>query len=233
MTDPLPQTDLGSFSAAAFDEMQNSLEWCHVVALGPGLSTHQETKAFVLRVLNEQNHPMVIDADGLNNIAENTELLKQYKNSLVLTPHVGELARLTGLKIKQIQDNIVEIVRTYANEWGVVLLIKGAPTLIGDPEGNIYFNPSGNAGMATAGSGDVLTGLIAGFLGQGLCGKDAAILGAFIHGLAGDRAEMVMGQRGFIANDILNQIPEALRDLEKFDFGSITEFYNEPGKRLF
>jgi len=233
MTDPLPETDIGSLDSSAFDSVQKSLDWSDVIALGPGLSTNPETKKFVYRVLKEQDRPMVIDADGLNNLVDNLDLIKQYKNDLVLTPHVGEMARLTGKKIKEIQKNSVEIVRECATKWNVILLLKGVPTLIGDPLGNIHFNLSGNAGMATAGSGDVLTGLIAGFLGQGLNGKDAAILGAFIHGLAGDRAKKLSGQRGMIAGDILDQIPETLAELEKKDYESLLNYYDDFGKRIF
>lgn len=233
MTDPLPCTETGSLRASAFDAASHSLAWCHVLALGPGLSTHPETRKFVHRVLQEQARPIVIDADGLNNLADATELLTEYRGESVLTPHIGELARLTGLQIAEIQKSPVALVKEYAQKWHSVLLLKGAPTIIGDEEGNIYFNPSGNAGLATAGSGDVLTGLIAGFLAQGLQAKDAALLGAFVHGLSGDHAAMAKGQRGMIAGDLLNHIPDVLVDLEARNYESIVNYYSEIGFRLY
>ena len=233
MTDPLPCTDNGCLQASAFDAVAGSLAWSHVIALGPGLSTHPETRKFVHRVLREQSRPMVIDADGLNNLAEAAELLAEYKGELALTPHVGELSRLTGLKIAEIQESPVEIVKKYAQKWDAVLLLKGAPTIIGDREGNIYFNPSGNSGLATAGSGDVLTGLITGFLAQGLKAKNAALLGAFVHGLSGDHTAMAKGQRGLIAGDLLNHIPDVLVDLEARNYESIANYFLEYHLRLF
>ncbi len=233
MTRPLPDTTSGCLRETAFDALQDSLEWSSVIALGPGLSTNPETEKFVHRMLKEQSRRMVIDADGLNNLASNTGLLKNYSNDLVLTPHIGELSRLTGMKIPEIKDNSIKTVQKFAEEWGVVLLLKGSPTLIGDPEGNVYINLSGNAGMATAGSGDVLTGLIAGFLGQGLSSKNAAILAAFVHGLAGDRLEQQSGQRGMIAGDLVDQIPDTLDELAKVESGASLNYYKNFVKRLF
>ncbi len=230
MTNPLPDTDKGCLKESAFDDLKDSLEWSHVIALGPGLSTHPETKKFVHRLLKEQSHSMVIDADGLNNVADYTGLLTNYSSELVLTPHLGELSRLTGLKIQEIQQKSIPTVQKFAQEWGVVLLLKGGPTIIGDPEGNVHINLSGNAGMATAGSGDVLTGLIAGFLGQGLNAINAAVLAAFLHGLSGDRVQKQTGQRGIIASDLVDQIPKALDDL---DSGALLKYYEEFAQRLF
>ncbi|MEE9168631.1 MAG: NAD(P)H-hydrate dehydratase [bacterium] len=227
MTDPLPETDVGSLTESAFDAVEDSLQWSDVLALGPGLSTHHDTVRFVHRVLTEQSRPIVIDADGLNNLAENTKLLEDYKGEIIITPHVGEFSRLSGLSHDEILRSSVEAVERFAKTWGVVVLLKGAPTIIADPGGAIYFNPSGNSGMATAGAGDVLTGIIAGFLAQKLSAIDAAVLGAFVHGLAGDRAASLLGQRGMVAGDILEQTPQTLADLENMDKDSLAE-YSEP-----
>ena len=233
MNDPLPETDQGSLSVSAFNALKKSLDWSNVIALGPGLSTHPETKKLCQRILQEINLPMVIDADGLNNLADSMDLLVNYKRDLILTPHIGELARLTKMTIYEIQNEPIEVVRRFAKDWGVVLLLKGAPTIIGDPDGNIYFNLSGNAGMATAGSGDVLTGLISGFLAQGVSAINAAILGAFVHGFAGDSASKLLGQRGALANDILKAVPLALEDLGTVGFEFTPEYYRSFGSRLF
>ena len=233
MTLPLPDNSSGCLNETAFDALHESFEWSNVIALGPGLSTNSDTKKFVHRMLKEQSHRMVIDADGLNNLVDNTELLTNYGNDLVLTPHMGELSGLTGLTIPDIKDQSINIVQKFAKEWGVVLLLKGSPTLIGDPQGNVHINMSGNAGMATAGSGDVLTGLIAGLLGQGLSAKNATILAAFVHGLTGDRLEQQSGQRGMIAGDLVEQIPYTLDELAKVQSGASLNYYKNFAKRLF
>ena len=215
MTAPLPETESGSIHSRAIHEIDRWLKWSHVLALGPGLSTHPETQAFVRAFLQKVDKPIVIDADGINNLAGQFDLIKNYPADLVFTPHVGELSRLTGVSQKDILANRVEIVRKWAQKLHCVILLKGAPTVVADPDGNAYFNPSGNAGMATAGSGDVLTGLIAGFLAQGMTGMQAAVSGAFAHGMAGDLAAQKLGQRGMIAGDILNHVPEALSLFEQ------------------
>ncbi len=233
MTESLPETEQGSLAAAAFDYLSQTLAWCDVLAIGPGLSTHPETQKFVQRILREQSHPLVIDADGLNNLVGHTELLKEYLKDLVLTPHLGEFARLTNLSCEEIEKSRLEVVQRFAAEWQVVLLLKGAPTVVATPQGQLFINPTGNAGMATAGSGDVLTGLIVGFLAQGLKALPAALLGAFVHGLAGDRARWLMGQRGMLAGDILAQVPATLAEMEQADKNAITKYYSEVSVRLF
>ncbi|NOY77663.1 MAG: NAD(P)H-hydrate dehydratase, partial [Calditrichaeota bacterium] len=207
MTAPLPETEDGSIHSRAIEQIDRWLQWSHVLALGPGLSTHPETQTFVRALLGKANQPIVIDADGINNLAGQVDLIRNYPADLVFTPHVGELSRLIGVPQKDILTNRIALLKEWASKLNCTLLLKGAPTLIADPSGTLYFNPTGNAGMATAGSGDVLTGLIAGFLAQGLTGTHAAIAGAFVHGMAGDLARKKLGQRGMIAGDILNHVP--------------------------
>jgi len=233
MTEPLPETEAGSLAARAYDAAERVLTWADVLALGPGLSTHPETREFVHRVLTLQSRPMVIDADGLNNLQGQTDLLAQYGGPLVLTPHPGEFARLSGLKKQEIEADRIGAARRFAREWNVTLLLKGAPTLIATPEGDVFFNPTGNAGMATAGSGDVLTGLIAGFLAQGLSALHAALLGAFVHGLAGDLAAFELGQRGMIAGDLIDYLPDVLQDLESAETNPIEEYGTPYAIRLY
>jgi len=233
MTVPLPETDTGSISAIAYDVLQEALKWSHVLALGPGLSTHSETKAFVHRLLKDQSHPIVIDADGLNSIADDISLLRDYEGDMIITPHVGELARLCKISSEEILKNPVEIVQEFAKKWQVILLLKGAPTIIGNSNGIIFFNITGNSGMATAGTGDVLTGILASLLGQGLTAIDAAVLGAYLHGLAGDRAAWQMGKRGVVAGDIMNNVSQTLTDLETLEVDRVSEYSQPKIERIY
>jgi len=148
---------------------------------------------------------MVIDADGLNAIAQFPETLKRLGPDVVLTPHPGEMSRLTGKSVREIESDRVESARSFAVKYGLTLTLKGAPTVIASPDGRVYINLTGNSGMATAGMGDVLTGLIAGLIAQGMSPTDAAIAGVFYHGLAADKLllEGKISQRGLIAGDVL------------------------------
>ena len=233
MTVPLPETETGSISANAYDALHEALQWSRVLALGPGLSSHSETIVFVHRVLKEQSLPIVIDADGLNSIAEDISLFKDYEGDIIITPHVGELSHLCKISSEDILKAPVEIVREFAKKWQVVLLLKGAPTIIGDSNRNIFFNIAGNSGMATAGAGDVLTGIIAGLLGQRLTAIDAAVLGAYLHGLAGDRASWQTGQRGVIAGDIMENVSQALADLENQEVDLVSKYSQPKIERIY
>ena len=224
MTTPLPETDDGSIHSRAINFLDRWLQWSNVLALGPGLSTHLETETFVRAFLRKVDKPVVIDADGINNLAGQFDLIRNYPADIVFTPHVGELSRLIGVSQKDILANRISVLQEWAPKLNCTLLLKGAPTLIADASGTVYFNPTGNAGMATAGSGDVLTGLIAGFLAQGLTGREAAIAGAFVHGMAGDLAMQELGQRGMIAGDILNHVPDALHLFEKNDTQTLQQW---------
>ncbi|RKY79035.1 bifunctional ADP-dependent NAD(P)H-hydrate dehydratase/NAD(P)H-hydrate epimerase [candidate division KSB1 bacterium] len=231
MTAPLPETNAGSINVSAIGSIDKLMDWCHVIAIGPGLSTHPETSRFVVQLLKKANKPLVIDADGINNLSGEIELIRQYPADVILTPHVGELARLIQKSNEEILQNRVQIVREWATILGKVLLLKGVPTIIGDPRGNIYFNLTANSGMATAGCGDVLTGIIAGFLAQGMPPLEAAVAGAFVHGLAGDLAKESLGARGMIASDIQNHVPAALQTIERGNVEEDTK--RTPFRRLF
>ncbi len=186
-----------------------------VIAVGPGLGQAPDTKKMLFELLAALDKPLVLDADGLNLCAGNSELLEHYRGDLVLTPHPGELARLTGLAISEITSRRIEVVREYAQLWDCCLVLKGGPSIIGLPGGTVLVNSTGNAGMATAGSGDVLTGIIAGLMGQGLSAEQAAVAGVFVHGLAGDYAAADLGQMGMMAGDILNHTAKALDYLNR------------------
>ena len=180
-----------------------------VVAIGPGLTTNAETKALVFKLIKGLKIPaMILDADALNAVAENLSILKQSHSKIVITPHPGEMSRLIDKTVRQVQQNRLKAAQTAAKKWGVAVVLKGAYTIVAD-EGKVYINSSGNPGMASAGVGDVLTGIIAGFLAQGLTAKEAV----YVHGLAGDLAAKEKGQYGMIAGDLAERIPYAIQTI--------------------
>jgi NAD(P)H-hydrate epimerase len=213
MTRPLPETSAQSLSLSAFDVIAELSKRMHVLAVGPGLSTHPETQQLVRKLLGEIHLPMVIDADGLNALAGHTDLLASRKEPTIICPHPGELSRLTGLPIPEIQKDRPRLARECADKWRVELIMKGAPSLVATTDGGLYVNTTGNAGMATAGSGDVLTGILAALLCQGVKASNAAILGTYLHGKAGDIAAEKFTMWGMIAGDIICCLPDAWRKL--------------------
>ena len=215
ITRPLPEAEPGHLAESATTPILDHMSGMDVLALGPGLGTHPSTAKLVHNLVREVDKPAVIDADGLNNLQGQTDLLRGRTAPTVLTPHPGELSRLAGLSTREILADRIEVARRFAGEWGVVLVLKGSPTVTASPEGLVMINSSGNAGMATGGSGDVLTGLVASFIGQGLDAFTAAWLGVYVHGFAGDVARNRFGEMGLIAGDILRAVPAVLRELEK------------------
>jgi hydroxyethylthiazole kinase-like uncharacterized protein yjeF len=179
------------------------------VVIGPGLSTVSDSTDLLWRLLAGCQAPLVIDADGLNLLATRTEWWGGLRQTVVLTPHPGEMARLTGLTVREIQADRLTVARHYAESWGAVVVLKGARTIIGLPDGVTYINLTGNSGMATAGMGDVLAGMIGGLLAQGLTPAQAAVGGTYLHGLAGDLAVQAKGPIGIVAGDLVEQIPVA------------------------
>lgn len=186
----------------------------NVIAVGPGLSVGNKEKELVLHLLSVVGcrlSAIILDADALNNIAENTDVLCQAKCPLVMTPHPGELARLINKSIDEIQSNRLDAARSTAARFKCVVVLKGHQTVIADPTGKLYINKTGNPGMAKGGMGDVLTGMIAGIAGQGMSAFDAAVMGVYCHGLAGDLAAKERGEYAMIASDLLEKIPDAIR----------------------
>ena len=186
-----------------------------VLAVGPGLSRGDDPAGFVDAILARWKGPLVIDADGLHGLAGGEKRIAKSKADLVLTPHMGEMERLTGASRDEILADRTGFLRARAEELGVTLLLKGNPTLVASPDGIVSINTTGNPGMATAGSGDVLTGVIAAFLGAGLAGPEAARLGVWVHGRAGDIAADRKGESGAIAGDQIESLPGAIRPLER------------------
>lgn len=181
------------------------------IAIGPGAGKNKDFRGLLASVIENALVPIVIDADGLNALAEDMSLLKALKAPCILTPHPGEMARITGLSIEEINRNRINIARDLSLKWKVITLLKGARTIISDESGRIYVNNTGNPGMATAGSGDVLTGMIVGLLAQGLSPLTATITATYLHGKAGDRAAKRYGQYSLLAGDILKEIPNTIK----------------------
>jgi hydroxyethylthiazole kinase-like uncharacterized protein yjeF len=213
MTLPVPDTRGGSFALKAEAQIGKLIERANAVAIGPGLSLDPETQQLVRRLIPKVGRPCVLDADGLNAFAGRSKKLKGLDFPLVVTPHAGELSRLTGMDRETILKDRIGSARSVAAHLGLVIVLKGAPTVVGEPSGGIYVNPTGNQGLATAGSGDVLTGIIAGFLAQGLDAVPAACCGAYVHGLAADMLLESIGHFGFLAGDVEDMIPMAMASL--------------------
>ena len=208
MTKSLPDRE-GSLSIEALEEIVNLAAASDVVALGPGLGSDDETVVLVRELVKKITCPLVLDADGINALVGHTDILTETGALPILTPHPGELARVTGISIDKINSDRVNVARECARLFESILVLKGAGTVVAFPDGEVYINITGNAGMATGGSGDVLTGVIAGFLAQGLSSHDAALCGVYVHGLAGDIAAK-KGKIGMTAGDLLPAIPAAI-----------------------
>ena len=219
MTLPLPETDTGSLAVSATSTILEFAEKTKsILAIGPGLSQHPETVSLIHQLIRENREQgldlrMVIDADGLNALSQDRETLSLLNNETVLTPHPGEMARLTKTSIPTLETDRISTAQQFASEHGVTLVFKGAPTVISDPNGNLWVNSTGNPGMATGGMGDVLTGVIAGLMAQDISSESAAALGVYLHGLAGDIAAETSGMHGLIASDVLKAVPEAIFSL--------------------
>jgi len=211
MVRPFFETKDYSLSLLAERELLNFSERCDCVAIGCGISQNKDTQGLVRNLITKVEKPIVLDADGINAIAAHPDILKKAPAPLVLTPHPGEMARLTGKDAQEVQNNRKDIALSFAHQYNIVLVLKGRQTIVARPNGDHYINETGNPGMATGGTGDVLTGMIASFIGQGLEPFDAAIAGAYFHGLAGDIAAKEKGMLSLIATDLLNKLPEVLK----------------------
>ncbi len=216
MTEPLAETESGGIALAAVESGRfgDLVKPMTVVALGPGIGRDPETVEFVHQAVRQTQTkaPMVIDADGLNAFAGHTELLEGSVRPLVLTPHPGEMSRLAGISVKAVQADRLQVARSFAREHHLVLVLKGNRTIIALPDGTAWVNPTGNPGMATGGTGDILTGMTAGVMAQ--MPNDiplATVAAVYLHGLAGDVAVETMGEHSLVATDLLTALPEAFR----------------------
>ena len=196
----------GILGGGAASDVASSAEAADVLAIGPGLGTSESTQEAVRTILQKITTPVVIDADALTALAGHTEILAAMQAQKVLTPHPGEMARLTGLEIAEIQADRINVAKKYAEQWQAIVVLKGAPTVIGCPNGTVYVNSTGNSSLATGGSGDVLTGIIAGLAAQEISLQEAAICGVYLHGLA---AELTGIDIGLAAGELAALLPQA------------------------
>lgn len=215
MTYPIAETSEQTPAQAALPEILSFLQGRQALAMGPGISLHPETQELVKSLLLKAPCPMVLDADALTAVADHRDLFMEAGQPLVLTPHPGEMARLIHGTTQDVQQNRLDIAAEFSRKYGVTLVLKGHRTVIAAPDGRLAINSSGNPAMASGGMGDTLTGMIAGFLGQGLEPFRAACLGVFVHGAAADRRIAKVVSRGLLASQILDEIPHVIGRLER------------------
>jgi NAD(P)H-hydrate epimerase len=209
---PSAESIEGTLGLGSEEELLKAAIGMSACAIGPGLSTHYETVQVVRNLIQRLTIPLIIDADGLNALASDVAILKRAKAPVILTPHPGEMARLLGISSTEVQQDRLARAAEFAMKYKVILVLKGAGTVVACPDGRVFINSTGNPGMATAGTGDALTGMIGGFLAQGYSPTQAACLGVYLHGLAGDLAAKEKGELGLIAGDLIEKIPDAIRE---------------------
>jgi len=211
MVEPISDKRSGYFTEESIEVSRKISEGKSVIAIGPGIGTARETQAFVKGFILRTQLTLVLDADGINSIADNPAILKRRQGTTILTPHPGEMGRLLGVDSKTVNASRISIARRFAKEYGVFLVLKGHRSIVATPKGEVYINPTGNPGMATAGMGDALTGVIAAFVSEKLPPLEASLAGVYIHGLAGDLSMEAVGDIGIIASDLIERIPKAIQ----------------------
>jgi hydroxyethylthiazole kinase-like uncharacterized protein yjeF len=223
MTEPLDETDAGTISTRAGERMDELIKGMTILAVGPGISRHPETSDFVRSLVVKSKTPLVLDADGLNAFEGRASELNG-KGRLVITPHPGEMARLAGSTVAAVQRDRINVARTFAREHELIVALKGHRTLIAQPDGTVWVNTTGNPGMATGGTGDILTGMVSGLIAQNPERiVEAVIAAVHLHGLAGDVARESMGEHSLVATDLLKALPEAFRRVRESAANSTVE----------
>ena len=219
---PLPETSPGVIAPTAAADVLDALSGCDSLLLGCGMGQADDTRRFIDAVLYSDKRlpPAVIDADGLNALAQTPQWWERIPDLAILTPHPGEMARLTGMSTPEVQSDRIGIAMESAARWRKIVALKGAYTVVAFPDGGAMLSPFANAGLASAGTGDVLAGSIAGLLSQGSPPQDAAALGVYLHGLAGERARARLGDTGMVASDLLPELPLAIKALRCGDTGN-------------
>ena len=216
MTEPLSATEAGTISMRSFEyeRFDKLVKGKRALAIGPGLTTQDETQQFVHAVVDKRTVPIVLDADGLNAFAGRAQELKIGSGPIALTPHPGEMARLLGCEIKDVQARRLEVARKSVADWNALVVLKGHQTVIASPDGQIFLNSTGNPGMSTGGTGDVLTGMLAGLTAQFGTNDWVRVLafGVYLHGLAGDLAYADTGEAPLLASDLIQAIPRAYQE---------------------
>lgn len=222
MTEPLAETDQGTISLRALGPGLDALQQRTLIAIGPGISRHSETAEFVRAIVKRCDASMVVDADALNAFEGSAGILNGRGRTLVVTPHPGEMSRLTGLSIPEIQANRLEVARNFARQHELIVVLKGHRTLIAAPDGTVWVNPTGNPGMATGGTGDMLTGMVAGLIAQHPQNAlEATALAVYLHGLAGDLASESVGENSLVATDLVRFLPAAFAQTQNWKSAEI------------
>ncbi|MFC1927316.1 NAD(P)H-hydrate dehydratase [Chloroflexota bacterium] len=219
---PQKETTSGSISLENKDELLEFSQIVDMVILGPGLSLASETQELVQTLAPKVDKPLLIDGDGITAIAGDLRKMKKREAPTILTPHLGEMSRIAKMDIGEINKNKIDVLQRMTKELNAIIVLKGAHSLIGYPDGTVFINVSGNSGIATAGSGDVLTGTIAAMYGLGLPLEDAVRMGVFMHGFSGDVAAVDKGEDGITAQDIMDYLPETMK-LYRDNFSEISE----------
>lgn len=214
MTIPLNGRNTGYWDDSLVDSVQMHFAGKKCLALGPGIGTSPETRQFVHGLLDGLSLPLVLDADGLNCIADRLDILKTLQAPAILTPHPGEMSRLTGKSVSDIQADRIGTARNFSMTYGVHLVLKGARTIVAHPDGKVFINLTANPGMGAGGMGDVLTGVIAGLLAQGLGPEAAAHAGVYLHGNAAETLTRSLGPFGFLATEVANSLPGVMHDID-------------------
>ncbi len=209
------ETADGCIAEANYDRIMEISGKAKVVAIGPGIGRNKETQSLVRKLVKTIKKPMVIDADGLNAIAEDKECLQKIYKDVILTPHIGEMSRLANIKMEDIIRDKIGVLRKFVNDYKVNVLLKDGRSILADADKNVYVNTTGNSGMATPGSGDVLTGVIAAFMAHGMLSAQAGIIANYVHGLAGDILRGENGEEGIIAGDLAKALPRAIKNLKQ------------------
>lgn len=215
MTLPLPETEEGGLGPESYERLRPAMKGKRAIVIGPGLGASHGVFGLMERILKEAEAPVVIDADGLNALAGRITALKGTKAKIILTPHPGEAGRLLGVETADIQKDRVKAAERLVKETGATVILKGAGSVVATPEGEVFVNQTGNPGLATAGTGDVLSGMVGGFLAQGRSPSEAARAAVYIHGLAADMIKMERGEAGMMAMDLLPLIPGILSSITR------------------
>ena len=210
---PLSENEDKTFSMGGLNRILEEIKWADSIALGCGIGNNDDTQVLCNQIIRESEAPIVLDADGINSILLNIDVLREAKAPLVLTPHPGEMARLINEDVSYVQRNRIDVAKAFANEYGCILVLKGANTVVTDGK-SVFVNTTGNAGMAMGGTGDMLTGMIASFIAQGLEPLDAAASAVYIHGLCGDITAKEISQRGMTIEDLTELLGSLMIEFE-------------------
>lgn len=217
ITVPLPETENGTYSSAAYTVVESYFEWSDTLAIGSGMTRQEEPQKLIQSVLSEYKKIAVVDADAATFFSgEDLDRLSECPGELILTPHWGEFSRISGVSAGDLTENRLDIAQQFVQEHQVTLVLKGAPTIIAGPAGKVCINTTGNPGMASAGTGDVLTGMIAGFAAQGLSPTDAALVGVYLHGLSGDFARDDLTELGLTATALIAHLPRTMKYIQEY-----------------